>query len=182
MLQRMSETNGNPVPVELDAGLLNPNATGMSGGMTIWKGMFRLWVLATALWTIFVTILSWGMISNPSIPRHAYFLKEAGSTPYQLADAYPSYSWIQTQREIALPNWVILYAPRDVPDQAVTSAREALRQASDDRTGEAWGERMEAIVFVLAVIAGASGAVLAIGFAVRWVVKGFGFQSKKPTQ
>jgi hypothetical protein len=103
--------------------------------MPILKGMFRRWALATALLAIFVTTLSWGIISNPSISRHAYFLKEAESTSYQFAEAYLSYSWNQTQREISLPNRVILYAPRDVPNQAVTSARKALRQASDDRTG-----------------------------------------------
>jgi hypothetical protein len=40
---------------------------------------------------------------------------------------------------------------------------------------------VEAIGFILAIISGVSGVVLALGFAVRWVVQGFGFHGRKPT-
>jgi hypothetical protein len=152
--------------------------------MTFWRGMFRVWIFATALWAIFVVIVSWSGMVSPSLPRKAFYLKDAQSTPYQLAESYPSYSWVSAQREVSLPNSVTLYASRDIPEQAVAAATESvMHQASDPRAGEAWTARLQALLYMMLTIGGVSGVLLALGLAVRWVVQGFGFHAKaKPPQ
>jgi hypothetical protein len=92
--------------------------------MTFWRGMFRVWILASALWAVFVITVGWSEMASPNLPRKAFYLKDAQSTPYQLAEAYPAYSWVSAQREVSLPHSVTLYIARDIPEQAVAAAAE----------------------------------------------------------
>lgn len=152
--------------------------------MTFWKGMFRLWILTTVLWAVLVGLLGWTTVARPNLPRRSYYLRDAQSVPYLLAEAYPSYDWVRNQRELYLPNSITLFAARDIPDAAVTAAQETVtRQASDSRNGEAWVARFKTLGWMLLALVAVSGVVLILGFAVRWVVQGFGFQPKvKPSR
>ena len=151
--------------------------------MTFWKGMFRLWILTSVFWAMIVTVIGWGALVSPSLPRKSFSLREGQSAPYELANPYPSYDWIREQRELYLPNSVTLYVARNITDDALATAREALiRRASDPRAGEAWMARLEAFLWMLLAIVGVSGSVLAFGFALRWVAQGFGFGQSNQSQ
>ena len=87
--------------------------------MTVWRGIFRVWILTSALWAIFVLLLGWSELASPNLPRQSYYLPNAQTAPYQLVDAQPGYEWTRQQHAFYLGNGITLYAARDIPEPAL---------------------------------------------------------------
>ncbi|ANL71907.1 hypothetical protein AMC83_CH01924 [Rhizobium phaseoli] len=61
-------------------------ASGWGIFMNITRGLFRLWVVASGLWVIFVGFLSYEGIANPYVPGRAYYFRKDISFARQQAD------------------------------------------------------------------------------------------------
>jgi hypothetical protein len=141
--------------------------------MNVWRGLFRLWIVASCLWAMLVALISWRGIYEPYLPEAAYELSSTLEVQWAPHRAYlvstpPGYTRIQ------FPNQIVVFASSDIPQSTLnewaprfTARYTALRnsQVSAARFSALTNAAMATVLIPL--------AFLGLGGALRWVVRGF---------
>lgn len=143
--------------------------------MNIWRGLFRLWVLATVLWLGLVVAVSYNPIVNPWLPIENYLVPDTTRGLFKLDSYSVSQEIRNSHREIKFPNNVYVYATLQIPDSYLNQlAPEFMRGYVEPRNQLRQEMRKEAVLWALAFAVLVPLVVLLLGCAFRWVAAGFG--------
>lgn len=141
--------------------------------MDIWRGLFRLWVLASGLWLLFVGALHWDEVRSPFVETHYFAISNR-----MVLSGMPWMRWgaeePQGYTRIDFPNRIVVFAENGIPEASLNEwARSFAREHVSSRDKEISDGRRRAIwaATVIAVIPAVF--VLLLGLALRWVANGF---------
>ncbi|WP_156963777.1 hypothetical protein [Muricoccus aerilatus] len=146
--------------------------------MTVWRGLVRLWIVASVLWVGFIALVLGSQVTNPYIQAHYYSLRSWPPGAVRLAD-WPGRAVVDTTTEIEFSNKVYVYAAREISRADLDAWAVAFeRDRAAPRAAEISAARWKALNFALMISCLPPLAVAALGYALRWVALGFGWNPK----
>jgi hypothetical protein len=141
--------------------------------MRIRRGLFRLWIVGTAIWAIIVIVItasSW----NGYLPEQNYLFPTTPSGDFsRISRTYDS-DFTNTHWEVTFPNNVALHIPVGIAEEIV--AKQAPRFSAkfvSPRDGERRQQQIEMATSAAGAIIGVPAVILALGSALAWAFSGF---------
>jgi hypothetical protein len=142
--------------------------------MKIARGMFRLWILLSAVWLILVAAVSFESITNPYLSTRSYILPDQTLKPYLSDSPYVAFDIQKSHTEMEFPNEVKVYAHPSISVDSLSAwAREFAREYVQPREKERAQKRWEIFFTAVGWAAGVPVMLLIFGLALRWVFAGF---------
>ena len=140
------------------------------------RGLFRLWLVVSALWLIVVVVFFYPQVVSPYIEPHAYILTDdlkffeldnvADSEDRNFKAAY--------QIEIEFPNKVTLFAKDDTPKPVLdTQSKSFYEQHVKPREAELGTARWHSLERAFATGLLPPLAFVLLGLVIWWIVNGF---------
>jgi hypothetical protein len=141
--------------------------------MNLWRGLFRLWVLASGLWLLWAVVMFEGRVRHPFIgERHYVLTNDIGllELDWPRMETTP----LSGHRRVEFPNSVVLYAQDGVTDQRLKDFSQSffvnyVHPRDREIRTKRWDEIRDASIFTVLPIL----VVLILGLALRWVARGF---------
>ena len=143
------------------------------------RGFFRAWIVVAALWLICSVALGYGMIASPYIPLKIVATPTGGTTTsYDFFS--PQHSEFQrgvaegALLETPIRDGHLLYTRADIAPARLTERLTEARAIIDAYTRSETGDRRsQAIQTVLSWTLLPPLVLLALGWAIGWVISGF---------
>src|SRR5205809_7133465 len=140
------------------------------------RGLFRLWLVVSALWLIAVVVFFYSQVVSPYIEPRAYILTDdlkffeldnvSDSEDRDFKAAY--------QTEIEFPNKVTLFAKDDTPKPVLdTQSKSFYEQHVKPREAELTTARRQSLERASATGVLPPLALLLLGLVIGWIVSGF---------
>ncbi|WP_376093857.1 hypothetical protein ACE7GA_26345 [Roseomonas sp. CCTCC AB2023176] len=142
--------------------------------MRVWRGLFRLWVVATCLWVLVAGTMTWVDERGITPAEQWWVLPSAERGVYRLELASDAQALRATHDRIDYAHNIHLIVPKETPQEDMrryspTFVRDVVEARGQFLADERWDRLRRSASFILA----APVVVLGLGLASRWVVAGF---------
>jgi hypothetical protein len=142
-------------------------------------GLFRLWLVASALWLIVVVVFFYPQVVSPYIEPRAYILTDDLKF-FEFDNVSDSEFKAAYQTEIEFPNKVTLFAKDDTPKPVLdTQSKSFYEQHVKPREVELATARWQSLERASATGLLPPLALLLLGLVIGWIVSGFKSTAQK---
>lgn len=152
--------------------------------MAFRRGFFRLWIVASVLWVVFLTVFSWGGIQNPGphLGRHVVYdavndtfeVKETGYfETLSYAETYPGLTQIEIKPADGAPIYLLVLPPDSTAEKDMPLFERGGEASKEHYLSLQSELRLEFLLVLIPLAIGVPLVVLGLGFVAGWIIAGF---------
>ncbi|MER8403385.1 hypothetical protein NKH16_01310 [Mesorhizobium sp. M1307] len=149
--------------------------------MNVRRGLFRLWMVLSAIWAIVVGLMFFDEIRSPYLQENNYLYVEGAEEIVKIPDFNSRYEMRKTMTEVTFPHNVSLFTGLTTPDEKMQArVPRFLIEYVEPRQAEIDAKRRDKVEMALMVALIPIAVIFALGGALLWALSGFARPKQPP--
>jgi hypothetical protein len=147
--------------------------------MNVRRGLFRLWMVISAVWVATVSAMYFEAIQSPRIPEANFLYIDGADAIVKIPERNSRSEMRKTMTEVSFPNNVSLFTKQhQAAEKARSTAAGFLIDHVEPRNPELWAKRRDTVQLALEVAMVPISVSFALGAVLIWAFSGLSRRSK----